>query len=87
MYHAFLFMEIEQSLGNLHYDVSAQVLAEIRQPYYLMEQLATGAKFQYDEIVLAGFGKGHQLDDVGMVQSTHDLNFFQDIGSLESLSD
>lgn len=48
-----------------------------------MEELATGAQLQYDVIVLFRFGEVDQADDIGMVQLAHDLNFFEDVGSLE----
>jgi hypothetical protein len=47
-----------------------------------MEQFAARTKFEDDIVVLARFGEVDQLDDVGMVKLTHDLDFFEDVRSL-----
>lgn len=47
-----------------------------------MEELATGRELEDDVVVLLGFRKVDELDDVGMIELPHDLNLFQDVGPL-----
>ena len=47
-----------------------------------MEQFAARTKLEDDVVVLARFGKVNQLDDVGVVKLTHDLDFLKDVRSL-----
>lgn len=47
-----------------------------------MEQFATWGKFENDVVILLGFGKVDELDDVGVVQLAHNLDFFQNVGPL-----
>lgn len=51
-----------------------------------MEQFAAGAKFEDDVVVLARFGEVNQLDDVGVVKLTHDLDFLEDVRSLQVIT-
>jgi hypothetical protein len=48
-----------------------------------MEELATGTQLKNDIVILPGLREIDQLDDVGMVQLSHDLDFFQDVRSLQ----
>jgi hypothetical protein len=47
-----------------------------------MEQFTTWAQLQDDVVVLLGFGKVDELDNVGVVQLAHDLYFLEDVRSL-----
>lgn len=47
-----------------------------------MKQLAARTKFQDDVIVLPRLGEVDELDDIGVVELTHDLHFFEDVCSL-----
>jgi hypothetical protein len=51
-----------------------------------MEELATGAKLENDVVVLSGFGEVDKTDDVGVIQLPHDLNLFEDVGSLRRIA-
>lgn len=62
--------------------MTTQILAEIGQPNNLMEELASWAEFENNIIVLARFGKVNEADNVGVVQLSHDLYLFEDVGSL-----
>ena len=48
-----------------------------------MEELSTFHEFKYQKVVLFTLAKADQLDDVGMIGTTHDLNLFEDVGTLE----
>ena len=48
-----------------------------------MEEFATWAEFEYNVIVLLRFGKIDKSDNVGMIKLSHNLDFLQDIGSLQ----
>lgn len=86
MYHALFFVEISERLGNLHDDMPAQILREVRQPHNLVKQLSALEQLQDDVIVALAFHEGNQLDDVGVVQAAHNLDFFEDIRSLQPRS-
>lgn len=75
-------MKIFNGFGDLLNDVSAEILTEVGQSHDLMEELASGAKLQDDVVILAGFGEIDQLDDVGVVEVAHNLDFFEDIRTL-----
>ena len=49
-----------------------------------MKQLASRAQLEDYVIILPRFREVDETDNVGMVQLTHDLNFFEDICSLHS---
>ena len=80
--HARCFMQVFDGMGDLRDDMSTEILAEVCQSHDLVEELSTGAELQNNVIVLAGFGKVDQLDDVGVIQVAHDLDFFQNVCSL-----
>jgi hypothetical protein len=48
-----------------------------------MEKLASGAKLKNDVIVLSRLGKVDELDNVGVIKLTHDLDFFQNVRALQ----
>ena len=75
-------MEVLDGLGDLGDDMATEILGEVGQADDLMEQLATGAQFEDDVVSLTRFGKMDEFDDVGMVDLSHDLNFFEDVGAL-----
>ena len=79
---SFIFVEVLQCLSNLKNHVAAQVFAEVRQSYNLMKEFSSGTEFQDDVVVLARFGEADKLDDVWMIELSHNLYFLQDIGSL-----
>ena len=62
--------------------MTTEFLAEIGQAHDLMEELAARAQLQDDVVVLSRFGEVEKLDDIRVVELTHDLYFFQDISSL-----
>ena len=62
--------------------MSTQIFAEVGQSNDLMEKLSTRAKLKNDEIVLGRFGKADKFDDIRMVELSHYLDLFQDIGTL-----
>lgn len=82
MDNALLLVQVLQRPGHSDDDMARQLLAEVGQSYDLVEQLATGGQLQHNVVVLLGFGKFNELDDVGVVKLTHDLNLFQDIRAL-----
>lgn len=75
-------VQVLQRLCNLGDDMTREVLAEISQADNLVEQLATRAELEDDVVVLACFGKFDELDDVWMFELSHNLYFFEDVGSL-----
>ena len=40
--------------------------------------------FEDQEVKLVALGKANELDDVGVVDTSHDLDLFEDVGSLQS---
>lgn len=64
-------------------DVSAEIFAKVGQSDYLVEQLTARAQLEDDEVILAGLRKGDELDNVRVIQLSHYLNLFQNIGSLQ----
>ena len=48
-----------------------------------MEEFATGTQLEDDVIVLLGFAELDKLDDVGVFEVAHDLDFFEDVRSLK----
>jgi hypothetical protein len=79
MNNAFLFMQILQSLGNLGDNVPREMFAKVGEANDLMEELSTRGQLKNDVIILPRFRKVYEFDDVGMIQLSHDLNFFQDV--------
>ena len=47
-----------------------------------MEELSARAQFENDVVVLPGLGEVDEADDVGMVELSHYLDFFEDVCSL-----
>lgn len=82
MHNALLFVQILQSLGHLCYNVTRKVLAKVGEPHDLVEKFAAWCEFQDNIIVLLRFGEVDKLDDVGVVELPHNLNFLEDICSL-----
>lgn len=83
MHNTLLLVKVFQSLCHLQDDVSTQVLAEVRQADNLMEEFATRAQFKDDEVVLTRLGKRDELHNVGMIELAHNLNLFQNVGTLD----
>lgn len=63
--------------------MSTEIFAEVGQPNNLVEELAARTEFQNDIVVLARLGKVNQLDDIWVIYLSHDLHFFENVGSLE----
>ena len=82
MYDSSVLVEIFQCFGNLQDDVTRKVFAKVRQTHNLVEELSTRTQLENNVVVLASFREFHQRDDVGVVELTHDLDFFEDIGTL-----
>lgn len=83
MNNAGCLMQIFNGLCNLNNHVSAQIFAKVCQSHDLVEQLSTRAEFENDVVVLSRFGKVHQLDDVWVVEVAHNLDFLEDVHSLQ----
>jgi hypothetical protein len=47
-----------------------------------MKEFSARTEFEDDEIVLPGFVKVEELDNIWVVQLSHDLNFFENVRSL-----
>lgn len=47
-----------------------------------MEELTTRAELKDNVVVLTSLGELDKLDNVGVIELTHDLNFFEDVGTL-----
>lgn len=75
-------MEIIQRFRHLHNNVSAEILAEVGQPDDLMEKLPPGTELQNDKVVLSRFGEFNELHDIRVIELTHNLNLFEDVGAL-----
>jgi hypothetical protein len=76
-------MQVFNGLCDLDNHVSAQVFAKVCQSHDLVEQLSTRAELENDVVILSRFGKVNQLDDVWVVEVAHNLDFLQDIRSLQ----
>ena len=63
--------------------MSTEIFAEVGQPNDLVEELATRAEFQNDVVVLARLGEIDQPDDIRVIYLSHDLHFFENVGSLK----
>lgn len=84
MHHPGCLVKILDCLGNLNDDMSTKLLAEIGQSNNLVEQFASRTQLQHDVIILGRFGEVHELDDVGVIDLSHNLHFFEDVGSLRT---
>jgi len=51
-----------------------------------VEEFSSRTKLQNDEIVLSGFRKIDELDDIGMIQLAHDLNFLENVCTLQKMT-
>jgi hypothetical protein len=49
---------------------------------HLVEQLSSLHQLQDQKVVLIALAKADQLDDVGVVGSSHDLNLLEDVRTL-----
>jgi hypothetical protein len=67
MYHASLFVQVLQSLGDLDNDVSREILAEVGQPDDLVEELAARAQLENDIVVLSRFCEVDELNDIRVI--------------------
>ena len=56
-----------------------EIFAEVSKTHNLVEKLAARAKLKNDVIVLFCFGEIDELDDIWMVDFSHDLNFFENV--------
>ena len=86
MNHTSLLVQILQCFCDLRDDVAGQVFAEVRQTHDLVEKLATGAELENNEVILSGFREVDQLYNIGVVQLSHDLHLFQDVGALMKMT-
>jgi hypothetical protein len=82
MHNTSFLMQVFQRFGNLNNDVSRKVLAEVCKAYNLVEELTTWAQLQDDVVILLRLAKLHELHNIGVVQISHDLHFFEDVRSL-----
>ena len=81
-----LFMQISQCFCNLNDHMPTEVFGKVCQTHNLVEQLASRGKLKNDVVVLSRFGKVDQLDNVGVIELAHDLDFFKDVRSLQGRS-
>jgi hypothetical protein len=63
--------------------MTCKVFAEVGQLDDLMEQLSSITKLEHQVVVIIGFRKANQTNNVVMVDASHDLDFLEDIRSLE----
>ena len=82
MYNSSRLVQIFQSLRDLHNDVTTEILTEVCQSDNLMKQLASRTELENNVVILPGFREINEINDVGVVQLAHDLNFFENIRSL-----
>ena len=82
MHDTSILVEIFQRIRYLYNDVSREVFTKVSQTDNLVEKLATRAQLEDDVVVLPGLGEVDQVDDIRVVELAHDLNFFEDVGSL-----
>ena len=83
MHYSSLLMQILQSLRHLQDNMPRQLFAEVGESDDLVKELTARAELEDDVVVLSRFGEVDQADDIGMVQLPHDLDFFQNVGTLE----
>lgn len=82
---AHFLVQVFKSLGYLDNHVSRKVFAEVCEAHNLMEQFATRRKLKYDVVILSGFGKIDQFNDIRVIELAHNLYFFQDVCSLSRM--
>jgi len=51
-----------------------------------VEKFATRTQLKNDVVILLRFAELNELNDVGVIKVAHDLDFLQDIRSLDDLS-
>ena len=79
MDNAGLLMQVLQCLCNLCDDVPREVLAKVCETNDLVEELAAGAQLKDDVVVLVRLCELDELDNVGVVELAHNLDFLQDV--------
>jgi hypothetical protein len=47
-----------------------------------MEKLSSLHQLEDEEVMLIALAEADQLDDVGVIRSSHDLHLLQDVGTL-----
>jgi hypothetical protein len=82
MHNASFLMQIFQCLSNLNDNMPGQILTKVCESHDLMKELPARTELENDVVILSRLGKVNELDNIGMIQLSHDLNFFQNIGSL-----
>lgn len=85
MHNTCFLVQILQRLRHLKDDVPRKVLTEVGETNDLMKEFSTRAKFEDDEIILPGFVKVDEFDDIRVIQLPHDLNFLEDVRALYTL--
>lgn len=84
MNHTLLLVQVVKGFGHLRNDMSREIFAKVGESYDLVEQLASWCQLEHDEVVFFGFEKVDETDDVGVLHLTHDLNLFENVGSLQA---
>ena len=79
-------VQVFDGLCHLENDMATQILAKVGQPHDLVEEFPPGTQLEDDIVVLACFGEINQFDDVGVFNLPHDLDLFEDIGTLRQLA-
>lgn len=79
MNDSLFFVEVLKCLGHLDDNMTGELLAEVGQANDLMEQLATWSQLQNNKVIVLGLGKVDQLDNIGVVELLHNLNFFENV--------
>jgi hypothetical protein len=78
-----LLVKMSNGMGYLGYNMACEVFAEVSQFDDLMEQLSSVTKLEYQVVVIFGFRKADQTNNVVVVDTSHDLDFLENIRSLE----
>jgi hypothetical protein len=77
-----LLVQIADAMGDLEDDVTSQGLTKVCELDNLMEKLSSLHELQHEEIVLVRLGERDKLDNRWMIDSSHDLNLFENIRTL-----
>ncbi len=83
MHNTGFLMQVLQRSRNLNDDVPREILAEIGKTNDLVEELTTRAKLKDDIVVLSGFGKIYELDNILVVDLSHYLDLLENICPLQ----
>jgi len=90
-------VQVTDRVGDLTNDVSGQVLGEISEFDDLVEKFSSlhhcksvtdkglvflQLTFEDQKVELIALGKADELDDIGVIDTSHDLNFLEDVCSL-----